>query len=268
MTVSKITARNADRHMLYQEAVQNVEFEAGMIARIYRKLRGKDAQSLKEDFCGTFALACEWIRRGKMRSAVGVDLDGSVLQWGRKHNLSALNASQQERLQIVKANVLDVRQPQVDIVGAFNFSYWIFKTRAELSAYYVNCLKSLKRDGILVLDAFGGARAHTEQEEPRRCSGFTYVWEHAHFSPVTHDMECRIHFKFRDGTMMRNAFKYSWRLWSPAEITELLLEAGFKEVRHYFEGTDHKTGEGNGVFRETSAGESAECWIAYIVALR
>ncbi len=160
-----------------------------------------------------------------------------------------------------------MRRPTVDIVAAFNFSYWIFKTRDDLREYFTNCLKSLNKRGMLILDAFGGARAHTEQEEPRRCAGFTYIWEHAQFSPTTHDMECRIHFKFHDGTTMRNAFRYSWRLWSPVEIAELLQEAGFKNLHFYFEGTDQKTGEGNGVFREMPRGEAAETWIAYIVAL-
>ncbi len=268
MASKPLTARNSDKYKLYQEAVQNVEFEVGMVERFYKQLRKKNPKLLKEDFCGSFALCCEWVKRNKEYEAIGVDLDAEVLEWGRKHNLSELKPAQQERVRLVKADVNNVASPRVDIVCAFNFSYWIFQTRDLLRKYFKNCYKSLKSDGILVLDAFGGSRAHTEQEEPRRCTGFTYVWEHASFSPITHEMTCKIHFKFKDGSMMRNAFRYTWRLWSPAETTELLKEAGFRDVQFYFEGTDQKTGDGNGVFRRTVRGEAAECWIAYIVATK
>lgn len=268
MPSKPLTARNSDKYKLYQEAVQNVEFEVGMVERFYKQIRKKNPKLLKEDFCGSFALCCEWVKRNKEYEAIGVDLDAEVLEWGRNNNLSELKPAQQERIRLIKADVNNISSPKVDIVCAFNFSYWIFQTRDLLRKYFKNCHKSLKSDGILVLDAFGGSRAHTEQEEPRRCTGFTYIWEHASFSPITHEMTCKIHFKFKDGSMMRNAFRYTWRLWSPAETTELLKEAGFRDVQFFFEGTDQKTGDGNGVFRRTVRGEAAECWIAYIVATK
>ena len=124
---------------------------------------------------------------------------------------------------------------------------------------------------ILILDAFGGSACQLENDdepEERECEGFTYVWEHKKFHPVTHYMECRIHFEFEDGSEMRNAFKYEWRLWNPPEITELLLEAGFDDVHWFFEGTDHKSGEGDGVYRRSRKGEAAETWLAYAVGLK
>lgn len=268
MAKAKYTAKTADRHVLYQEAVQNVDFEVGMVERFYKKLRKKNPESLKEDFAGTFQFACEWVKRNKSYTAVAVDLDESVVDWGRTHNLAPLKDHQKERVQVVVDDVKNVDKPKVDIVVAFNFSYWIFEERPSLREYFVNCYRSLKPDGLLIMDAFGGEAAHSEIEEPRKCDGFTYIWEHHKFEPITHHMECRIHFEFKDGTKMRNAFKYAWRLWSPPEIRELLEEAGFKDIRFYFEGTDGKTGDGNGVFRETKKGEPAETWIAYIVALK
>ena len=47
-----------------------------------------------------------------------------------------------------------------------------------------------------------------------------------------------------------------------------LLEAGFRSTTVYWEGTNHRTGEGNGKFRPSSRGEACEGWIAYIVAER
>ena len=38
MGSKKLTAKNADKFFLYEEAVQNVEFEAGIIRKLYKKL--------------------------------------------------------------------------------------------------------------------------------------------------------------------------------------------------------------------------------------
>ena len=65
---------------------------------------------------------------------------------------------------------------------------------------------------------------------------------------------------------LERAFTYDWRLWTLPEITETLLEAGFADVSVYWEGTEEKTGEGNGIFTVTTRGEACEGWIAYLVA--
>jgi hypothetical protein len=75
-----------------------------------------------------------------------------------------------------------------------------------------------------------------------------------------------IHFRFPDGSELRKAFTYDWRLWTLAEIQETLIEAGFVRPAVYWEGTVKKTGEGDGVFRRKTVGEACGGWIAYIVA--
>ena len=60
---SKLTARTADRHALYQESVQDTESEVTFLTRMYKKLRGRPALSLREDFCGTALLCAEWIKK-------------------------------------------------------------------------------------------------------------------------------------------------------------------------------------------------------------
>src|SRR5262249_6815475 len=84
-----LTAKNADRHVLYQESVQDTENEAAFLARTFKKLRGRPAQSLREDFCGTALLCAEWVKK-KDRTAMGIDLDPAVLAWGTKHNLESI----------------------------------------------------------------------------------------------------------------------------------------------------------------------------------
>ena len=102
-------------------------------------------------------------------------------------------------------------------------------------------------------------------KEKTKYDNFTYVWDQHTYYPVTGEMKCRIHFKFPDGSRLKNAFRYEWRLWTLPEIRELLLEAGFRRSTVYWEGTD-EDGEGNGEFKPEQRGEADAGWIAYIVA--
>lgn len=221
--------------------------------------------SWREDFCGTASAACEWVRAGEGRTAVGVDLDAEVLDWGRQNRVSRLNAEQTARLRLIEADVLDVETGLVDCVGAFNFSYWIFQTRPLMLEYFGKIRETLKDDGVFFLDAFGGYEAYEEMKEKTKYDNFTYVWDQKRYSPITGEMDCFIHFKFPDKSKLKKAFRYTWRLWSLPEIRELLLEAGFKNPTVYWEGTD-EDGEGDGVFTPDELGEADAGWIAYIVA--
>ena len=73
----------ADRHLLYQHAVQDVEAEIDFVEQTWSELRQRPAIFLREDFCGTANTACEWVIRDDDHQAVGVDLDREVLEWGR-----------------------------------------------------------------------------------------------------------------------------------------------------------------------------------------
>ena len=85
-------AATADRHKLYQDAVQDVEAEIDFVMETWGKLRGFQATMLREDFCGTANTACEWVRRDPAHEAMGIDLDPAVLQWGRENNLASLDS--------------------------------------------------------------------------------------------------------------------------------------------------------------------------------
>jgi hypothetical protein len=258
-------AEQADRHELYEASVQNVEEECVFISSTFEKLKGRPALSWREDFCGTASAACEWVRRDDSRTAVGVDIDPEVLGWGRNNRVSDLSAEQQARLRLIEANVLDVDTGKVDCVGAFNFSYWIFQTRPLMIEYFTKIRETLVDDGVFFLDAFGGYEAYEEMKEKTKYENFTYVWEQARYSPITGEMDCYIHFKFPDKSRLKKAFRYTWRLWSLPEITEMLSEAGFRNPTVYWEGTD-KDGEGDGVFTPDALGEADAGWIVYIVA--
>jgi ABC-type Fe3+/spermidine/putrescine transport system ATPase subunit len=166
-----------------------------------------------------------------------------------------------------RGDVLEVKTPKVDIVAAQNFSFMLFEERKTLLRYFRAAHAALDREGLFVLDMFGGPDVMNETEEVRPLKGFSYVWEQRSFDPVTHHAEYAIHFRFPDGTEMRRAFTYDWRLWTLAEIREALVDAGFVRPTVYWEGTT-ADGEGDGVFRRKAVGEACEGWIAYIVAER
>jgi cyclopropane fatty-acyl-phospholipid synthase-like methyltransferase len=263
-TYGPTLASQADKHVLYENSVQCSEAEIDFVAETFETLRQRRAHLLREDFCGTANSSCEWVRRHADNRAIGVDLDAEVQQWGREHHVGDLNASQQQRIELVLADVMTVKTEPVDAVLAMNFSYWVFKERATMIRYFKRIYNSLVDDGILFLDCFGGHEAFEEMEEERKYDDFTYVWHQARYNPITGDYLCKIHFKFKDGSRLKSAFVYEWRLWTLPEIVEMLSEAGF-QASVYWEGTDEDN-EGSGEFTLTDQGEADAGWIAYVVA--
>jgi SAM-dependent methyltransferase len=263
----KSLAERADPHELYEQAVQSVDAEVEFIHDTFRALRGRRAQSFREDFCGTASACCEWVRKTPRGFAVGIDVDPAVLEWGRNNRVARLAEKDRARVKLLEGDVLTVESDKVDVIGAFNFSYFMFETRNELRDYFARARSALNADGILFLDAFGGPDSISVQKERTKHDGFTYVWDQARYEPVTSRITCHIHFHFPDGSKLNKAFTYEWRMWSLPEIHELLLEAGFVKVRVYWEGTG-EDGEGNDEFAESATGEPDAAWVSYIVAER
>ncbi|MEJ2516265.1 MAG: class I SAM-dependent methyltransferase [Gammaproteobacteria bacterium] len=73
-------AELADRHELYEASVQSVENEVEFLETAFTALTGRKPRHLREDFCGTAAAACEWVRSNRRHTAVGVDIDPEVLE--------------------------------------------------------------------------------------------------------------------------------------------------------------------------------------------
>ena len=266
-----------DRHLLYSASVQSVDADLDFFRRVYKRSNGKPFRSLREDFCGTAVLACEWVRRKEKNRAWGVDLDRATLDWGLERYVPRLGSAA-DRLELLCRDVLDESNPAADVVAALNFSFCVFKTRPQLLAYFRQVRRSLLPGGQFFLDIFGGTEAGTEDVEEREieaCEGFdgtripafTYIWEQASFNPVDHRIVCRIHFKLRDGTKIKRAFTYDWRLWTIPELRELLLEAGFQAADVYVEGWDEEADDSDGVFRRRKRFENQDGWVAYVVGL-
>jgi hypothetical protein len=207
------------------------------------------------------------------------------MAWGRKHNLSKLKEEQRSRVDLHRGNVLHAGKHAdasgkvrgFDAVLAMNFSYWCFRERVAMLEYFRAVHGSLDRRGVFFLDFYGGSDSMKILKETRRIAarpgggygspGFTYVWDHAAYNPISGDITCYIHFRFADGSEMKRAFRYDWRLWTIPEIRDVLTDAGFKRVTVYWEGDDGKGG-GNGIFRAATKGDPSQSFIGYIVAER
>lgn len=263
-----LSAKKADKYHLYQLSVQSPEPDIKFINRVYKKARGKKARHFREDFCGTCLLTATWINQGKGYTAEAFDIDPEPLAWGYEHNLRPLGKKAGNAIQ----HVADVREPsrkQPDVRCAQNFSYWIFTRRAEMLDYFRKSHEDLAKDGVFVLDIHGGPESIAYMEEESELDhGFSYVWDQDSYWPVTGEACMKIHFRFRDGSEMKNAFRYDWRVWSIPELTELLYEAGFARVDCYWEGTAPDGESGNGIFRITKKGTNDLSWVAYLVALK
>jgi hypothetical protein len=259
-------SRGADKYRLYEESVQQVEADIALIDRLYKKRYGRAPVTLREDFCGTAAMCCEWVRGGERNRAVGVDLEPSVLAWCRDHHFPKLDSDERSRIELRRANVLADDDAVYDVTCAFNFSFFCFKTRQALGDYFRQARRSLGRHGLYMIDLYGGADSQRTMTETREQEGFDYVWDQNVFDPISYDVINHIHFEFPDGSELRRAFTYDWRLWSIPELRELLAEAGFRESEVYWEGTDRKTNEPNGIYRKVTSAPDDPAWIAYIAA--
>ena len=241
----KIKRKPFDKYDYYLRAVQAPEMDVEFISDTYRTLRGRRPRILREDFCGTFQICCDWAKTDRRNEAIGIDLDPEPLAWGKEHNLSRLTDEQRARVKIIKGNVLTAKAKPADAIAALNFSYYLFKKRQDLKRYFERARAGLAKDGIFVVDCFGGKACQEANEEKTRIEDFVYHWDQTNFNPVTHEALFHIHFKRRNEPMRRKVFSYDWRMWTIAEIREVMDEAGFKRNqgllgRHQPQGRRHR----------------------------
>ena len=264
----KRTAAKADIHDLYELSVQEPEADCDFVDQAWQELRGRAPRHLREDFCATAITAIEWVKRDRLHTSIGVDLDSDVLAVAHKRVAKRLKPIQRKRMKLVEENVLKVETRPMDCVLATNFSYYIFKARRTMKRYFKRVHQALVDDGLFVLDAYGGSDSFLEMKEPREVDGFTYIWEQEHYNPISGDVINHINFRFPDNTRIDHAFTYEWRLWTIPEISEMLRESGFSDVVVYWEGTDEETDEGNGEWSVSRVGEACEGWVAYLVGVK
>jgi hypothetical protein len=258
------TASNADKFDLYQKSAQMPLLVARFLSHEFQRLTGRPLRNLREDFCGTAAVCCEFVHLHPHNRAVGIDLDPVPLVWCRSHNFPYLTRDELGRITLVQGDVRKSTR-SAELIASLNFSYCVFKTRKELLAYFKKVHACLVKSGVVVLDAFGGGNPVLEVGERTKQRGFHYIWEVERFDPITRNILCNIHFEFSNRSRIKNAFVYDWRLWTLPELQELLTEAGFRNVHVLWRDLKGKSQFG---YRRATRGTPDQTWLAFVVAQR
>lgn len=252
---------------LYESAVQQPLAEVAFLERVYAEANPPQAwpRTLREDFAGTSSVAAAWCRSDPDREAIAVDAHRPTVAWAERTH------AELDTLYLVPTDVLDFRGPRVDVIAALNFSVLIWHERAALVKYFRHARRGLAEGGVFVMDLFGGPDATAVQTQDRPITDdagrpATYRWEQRTYSPLTARIDCRIHFRWPDGTEIRDAFAYDWRLWTVPELLDALRDAGFDEPQVWAE--NPKT---PGRFTPTAqlpGPHQVPAWLAYLTARR
>jgi SAM-dependent methyltransferase len=246
---------------LYRRAVQHPEAEVRFLLETYAQHRGAYPTILREDFAGTAAVAMAWVDFADHHRAVVVESHGPTLR-------RAIRFAGDRPIRFVHDDVMHVRGPRADVIAALNFSVFEWHDRAALLAYLRHARRCLRDDGMLVVDLFGGPGAMRPGTQTRRIPrdeggiDFDYLWEQRSFDHVTSRIDCRIHFRV-GRQYRRNAFRYNWRLWSPAELLDTMCDAGFADARLWCDHPRHP-----GQFRPLQSLPARDDFVAYVVACR
>lgn len=260
-------SKHFDKYRYYIDSVQAPEVDTDFFIEVYKEHRRSTPKILREDFCGTFIVCAEWVKKGRDFIAHGVDLDLDPIRWGQENILPKLKPAQQERIHIHQMNVMDPKIPHADVIAAQNFSFFLFKKRDDLKNYFQNCYNSLHKNGVLITDCFGGMACFEPNEEETIYKKYSYYWDQDSYDPITQEATFHIHFKLKGEKKREKVFVYDWRMWGPREIQEVMEEVGFSKSHVYWEGTT-KSGEGNGNFQIRKNAEHCDSWIAYVVGLK
>ena len=266
------------KYRLYEAAVQDPDQQVRQFRHCFESFYDHTPTVLREDFCGTFLISTEWVKQGKEFSALGLDLSKEPLEHGRTFNMPRLTEEEKKRIAIFEEDVRTVTPQKADVIAACNFSFFCLHKRTELLDYFRAARKSLKKEGILVLEMAGGpgfisnpfkeTRKITYPDGPREGKKwFDYTWKHVSFEPISRNGHYSINFKMKDGTRYEDAFYYDWRVYTIPETCDALIDAGFSEA-HVFWDFDEEAEAGENICELAERGEDDDTWIVYVVGVR
>jgi len=214
---------------LYTLAFQDPAKDMSVLAEKFKDRFGHEAVILREDFCGSFANCLEWIRVRSQNVAIGIDIDPELAEFADSKCLS-LEEHENSRFSYIAGDVLEANLPKAHIVAALNSSFCVFKRRQQFMDYLQKCFESFEAAGMIALETYCGPDSQNIGFDEIAIDDHTAIWEQAEFDPVTNYCRNYIHFRLEDGSRIKKAFEYDWRLWSPAECIDLLEEVGFKDI--------------------------------------
>jgi SAM-dependent methyltransferase len=273
-----------DRFDCYELCVQSPRHVAAFLYAVHGQL----PTVLREDFCGTAAVARYWCRqaakRGDRGRAIGVDLDPDVLAKARAL-AAAEGGGVNDRLSLARSDAtaedsapgLRGVEAACDLVFVGNFSIGYIHERTALVEYLRRSKARLDRGqggfggGVFVCDTYGGAAAFklggiTRTHPARGRETIRYHWVHERADPLTGIVENSISFRVEiDGEVVHElprAFVYRWRLWSIHELREAMMEAGFGETAVY---TDVNIAPGEMPVPVHGPEDLGEDWIVLVV---
>jgi SAM-dependent methyltransferase len=260
-----------NKYELYEKSVQSPEEDTELFATIFRNARGRQPHRLREDFCGTFLFASQWVKRDPKNCALALDLDPEPLRHGRRTHFARLKADEKRRIEVLQRDVRSVTNPASDLIVANNFSFFVFRERDDLLTYFRACRRSLRKGGMLILELAGGpgmVEKNREQKTIREMGKprFKYVWDQRSFNPINREGHYSIHFELRNGKKLKHAFTYHWRIWTIPEVRDALKDAGFHDTHVYWEKTYR--GDETGEYIRAEKGDNAWSWLAYVAGLK
>ncbi|GJD08658.1 hypothetical protein Gasu2_29490 [Galdieria sulphuraria] len=259
-------AKQADKFACYEEAIQNPRKDVIFLTKTFQSEFHQKALRLREDFCGTAAISREFIRSDFERFAVGVDIDSRAVAWCVQHGLSSLHSGS-DRLELVVADCREYQDAKFyDIISANNYSLFLLTSRMDLVQYLRRVKQCLDPShGMFICDLTGGSDCFIKRKVKRQCGNLAYIWEQDNYNFVDASWQCALSFLFRDGSLLKHCFKYTWRLWTMAEVMDALYEVGFSKVRIWFSDLDEAE---ELVYEETTNIPGwVKSWNAIIVAV-
>ena len=261
------------KYHLYTCAVQDPKETVKTIDSIFTQNFKKNALSIREDFCGTFLVGCEWIKSSANRKAVGIDLGAEPLKYADNNISNLLDTQERARAILHRQDVRIPTLPRVDVIIAENFSFYVLQKRAELVSYFRTCLSSLEKEGLLILDMIGGREFTAtprrdvkplKKSETKLASNVFYRWTQRSFNPVTNNGQYSIDFKIKN-KWHNEVFQYDWRVWTIPEVKEALVDAGFDEVLIYWDDEKEKRDSLKAVQKISNQWDT---WLCNIVAVK
>lgn len=244
------------------------------LIRFLDAAHGRKPKTLREDFCGSGALARGWADSHRVRRSIAVDIDPAVLALAAAHPR-------------VEPIVADAKRcdAKADIIAATNFPIGYQHSRAALLQYLKAVRKSLNKNGVFACDLYGGRDAFSPgkiiqmlrapKSAPWNGELVEYTFEQRAADPISGLVLDALHFRVWKKTNksktpdfeLKDAFVYHWRLWSLSELTDAMREAGFQSVDVHDRLGDAIDSDGRLHLRQASPENPLdENWVAYVVA--